>query len=428
MFKYPEKRRRGFPLLRWSLVLALMFSSSCGRKPPPAAFPDTIPTTAQLAASRLHPFATRLKAMPEDQRGAAARQFLLDNPVSPLIEGDNLAGIAWYGRAQRVSINGDLQRAWTRPEPLEAIACGDHTFFYCLHRAEPDARLDYLLNVDGRDTPDPRNPQVTPSGFGPHSEITMPAFRPNPARRFREDIAHGSLDSLSFTNRNAPRLPRPLKVYRPAADDGSARLPVLYVYDGLEALNFMDYTNVLDNLIAEGKIQPVLVVFIGMLPEDGQLIPDKLMTLANMVCDEIVPMIDDAYPTARAPSRRAVAGISAWGNLALTTAFSRPEVFRLAAGQSTTVTDSLRKTLRQAAGKTPNLPAFRIYLDVGSYDLITGAMDNLTFLQANQRLRQELERRGISCSFQVVNDGHQWANWRERTGDILRFFFPAAPP
>ena len=428
MSNRPEKQSGLLLIVLCSPLLLLALSSGCGKKPAPAAYPDTVPTATQLAASRLHQFAVRLQALPEAQRDDAVQQFLRENPVTPLIDGDNLVGIFWYGPAQTVTLNGDLQWAWSRPEPLAAIACGDNTFFYCLHQAAADARLDYLLNVDGRDIVDPRNPRVTPSGFGPHSEIIMPAFKPNPALRYRDDVAHGSLDSLWFTNRNAPQLPRPLEVYRPVAYDGSVRLPTLYVFDGLEALNYMAYTNVLDNLIADGKIQPVLVVFIGMLREDGQLIPDRLMALANVVADEIVPMIDDTYPTVRAPAARAVAGISIWGNLALTTAFSHPGVFLLAAGQSTTVSDSLLEALRQATGKAPNCPAFRVYLDVGNYDLIGGAMEGLTFLQANQRLRQELDRRGIACSFAVYNDGHQWANWRERTGAILRYFFPAANP
>ena len=426
MFERPKKQRRAYPVILWSALLVLALFGGCGKKPPAAVFPDTTPTTALLADSQLHQFATHLKAMPEDQRAAAVQQFLLEHPVSPITEGNRLAGILWYGKAQTVFINGDLQRAWTRPEPLDAIACGESTLFYCLRQAPPDARLDYLLNVDGQNTTDPRNPRVTPSGFGPHSEIIMPAFQPNPARRFRDDIAHGTLATLSFTNRIAPRLPRTLKVYEPAAYDGSTRLPTLYVYDGLEALDYMAYTNVLDNLIAEGKIRPVLVVFVSMLPEDGQLIPDKLTTLANIVCDEIVPVIDGDYPTLHDSSNRAIAGISIWGHLALMTALSHPEVFLLAAGQSSTVTDSLLKVLRQATGNAQARPPFRFYQDVGNYDLVAGGIDGLPFLQANQRLRAELEQCGVPCQFQAVNDGHQWANWRERTDALLRYFFPPA--
>jgi enterochelin esterase-like enzyme len=57
-------------------------------------------------------------------------------------------------------------------------------------------------------------------------------------------------------------------------------------------------THVLDNLIGDARIQPVLVVFIQMLQEDIQLFPDKFPDLATMVCDELVPLIDRAYKTA----------------------------------------------------------------------------------------------------------------------------------
>jgi enterochelin esterase-like enzyme len=410
----------GIGVIGW---LALVLAAGCGKKPSAASLPPMAPSFDQLAASRLYAFATRLKAMPPSRRPAAAGQFLHENPATPLIESENLVGLFWYGKAQAVSIRGDLQGAWAEAQPLDKIPCGEDSFFYGLYLAPPDARLDYLLTVDGKEATDPRNSHVTPSGFGPHSEIAMPKFKPTPARRFRESIAHGTVDRLSFTNNPQPLKPRTLRVYKPPAYDGSARLPALYVYDGLEALAYMQYTNVLDSLIADGRIRPVLVVFVEMLPEDIELFPDKFPALATMVCNGIVPLIDRAYQTLPAPSSRGITGISVWGHLALSTALNRPDVFLMAAGQSTTVNEQLvvgvrRSVLPQAS------PLAKLYLDVGNYDLTGGAMRSLSFLKANQVLRDELQRRGINPRYQAYNDGHQWANWRERTDAILCYFFP----
>jgi enterochelin esterase-like enzyme len=418
--------RRGYTQTQaiwWSVLLAMVLLTGCRKTPAPDSFPKTAPDPGQLAESRLGQFAARLKAMPASQRDAAAQQFIKENPATPLIEGGKLVEFYWYGKARSVGINGDLQHAWTKPDALEMIPCGENSFFVGFYQAPADARLDYLLNVDGKDTTDPRNPRVTPSGFGPHSEIAMPQFKPNPSRLFRESIAHGTLDSIMFTNRSASMKPRVIKVYEPAGYDALANLPSLYVYDGLEALDYMEYTNVLDNMIAEKNIQPALVVFIQMLPEDMQLFPDKFPGLASVVCDELVPLIDSAYKTARVPGSRAVTGISAFGNLALTTAFERPDVFLMAAGQSTTITEQLVATLERLSVKPQAVPLLRIYLDVGNYDLIGGAMRNCTFLKANEVYLTEMQRRGICPRYQVFNDGHQWANWRERTDTILQYFF-----
>jgi enterochelin esterase-like enzyme len=65
----------------------------------------------------------------------------------------------------------------------------------------------------------------------------------------------------------------------------------------------------------------------------------------------------------------------------------------------------------------------RIYFDVGQFDLPGGAVNNLSFYQANEAFHLELEKAGIKHVFQVLNDGHEWANWRERTDDILPYFY-----
>jgi enterochelin esterase family protein len=410
------------PILLW---LAVSLLSGCGRKPAAPAAPATAPNSAQLATNRLFVFASQLKALPETERPAAAQRFLTENPATPMLAPDNLVGFFWYGNARTVSITGDLQGAWAKPEPLDAVPCGEDSFCYGIYQVPADARLDYLLVVDGKETTDPRNPRTTPSGYGPHSEIAMPQFKPTPARHFREGIPHGTLDSITFTNTPQPLKPRTLKVYKPPGLDASTRLPTLYVYDGLEALAFMEYTNVLDNLIADAKIQPVLIVFIEMLPDDIQLFPDKFPTLATLVCDELVPLIDRSYPTAAAAGSRGITGISVWGNLAFMTAFGRPDVFALAAGQSTTVNKQLveacrGRSVKQAAAQ------WKVYLDVGNYDLAGGAIDNLSFLRANELFRDELKGCGINPRYGAYNDGHQWANWRERTEDILSCLFPPA--
>ena len=410
-----------------SVLLGFLLVTGCQKTPPPDPFPATTPTPEQWAASRLGQFTDRLRSLPASERAAAAEQFIQEHPTTPLIEGENLLGIYYYGNAGSVGINGDLQHAWSQPETWAAIPCGENSFFAGLYQAPPDARLDYLLTVDGKEMLDPRNPRVTPGGYASHSEIALPQFQPNPARRFRTDIPHGTLATLTLTNQNPALPPRRIKVYQPAAAAPADGFPSFYVYDGLEALEFMEYSNVLDNLIAEAKIEPLVVVFIEMLPHDMQLFPDKFPTLAAVVGNEVVPLIDTTYRTASQPSRRGVTGISVWGNLAFTTAFNRPDLFSLVAGQSTTVTEQLLATLDRLPRPRAADAPWKIYLDVGNYDLVGGALRHHSFLKSNEIFRDALQERGLEPRYQVYNDGHQWANWRERTDAILRYFFPRTP-
>ena len=192
--------------------------------------------------------------------------------------------------------------------------------------------------------------------------------------------------------------------------------------DGNEAMEFMQYTTVLDNLLADGKMEPILVVFMSPAQQHSEYIGDGQPIFMKALCDEFVPVIDRMFKTAPLPSKRAIAGISSGGHMALLTVFSRPDVFLMGAGQSPTISHEIYEPLSKLTETTPR-PAFRIWMDAGNFDLMGGVIERKTFLEAIEDLHHELETRGITHAFNVYNDGHQWANWRERTDDVLVYLF-----
>ena len=403
-------------------VLMVSLVSGCKKTVPAPAdnFPKSTPGAKLLESSDLWQFAKKLRSLPAGARDAVVQQFIKRHPVTPVIEVDSLAGFYWYGNAKKVVINGDIQHSWTMPDSLDEISCGENSFFFKIYQLPADARLDYLLYIDGKETTDPRNPRITPSGFGPHSEIAMPLFKSNPVMVYREDVEHGTINSIVVAGKDTSIASRIIKIYKPAGYESLSKLPVLYIHDGMEALQFLSYANVLDNLIADKKIQPVLVIFIEMQSNDLALFAE----LESFICDELVPRIDASYKTDAIPSKRAIAGISIFGDLALSTVFNRPGTFLMAAGQSTTIMKQLINDFIAASENWKAVGEYKIYMDVGKYDKSNGAMDNLGFLQANEFFQQKLKQNTLRHTYHVYNDGHQWANWRERTNDILEYFFP----
>ena len=115
-------------------------------------------------------------------------------------------------------------------------------------------------------------------------------------------------------------------------------------------------------------------------------------------------------------------GISNGGHLSLITALRRPDVFLQAAGQSSTITDQLVEVLESTASK-PESKMLNLYVDVGRYDLENSGDPLFTFLSTSRLFHQKLQRAGIKHTYHEWNDGHEWANWRERTPEILRLFF-----
>jgi enterochelin esterase family protein len=405
------------------LLITIILIMSCSNSDKKSAEQSKLNYLGKHYGSHFEEFTDRLMSLPEDQREAAVMEYISLYPETPVYEADSIVSLYWYGKANTVVLNGDLQLGWSLPDTLDAIACGGKTFFHRTFTLPKDARIDYLLIIDSVTATDPRNPLVTPSGYGDHSEIAMPGFSPDPLRTYREDIAHGILDSIWLVSRDTSVKSRMAKVYVPAGYDTLSKLPVIYVTDGKEAMEFMQYTTVLDNLLADGKIEPLLVVFMPPAHQHSEYIGDGQPVFMKALCDEFVPIIDRMYKTASLPGKRAIAGISSGGHMALLTVFSRPDVFLMGVGQSPTISFEIYKALSKLAGEDRTLRAFRIWIDAGAFDLVGGVMNDKTFLEASRDLHYEMEKRGITHVFNVYNDGHQWANWRERTDEVLVFLF-----
>ena len=382
-----------------------------------------MPGTKTQHGSQFEIFVSNLKTIPENQRNTLVKQFILSNPNTPVYETDSIVSLYWYGKAKHVYINGDLQFAWSALDTMDFVPCGDSAFFHRTYTIPPDARLDYQFRIDSTYTTDPRNPAITPSGYGPHSEIAMPGFTPDAVRLARPGIPRGTITNIMFTSRDTSIRPRAVKIYVPAGYENLSQLSALYVVDGFEAMDYMSYPVVLDNLIADGKIAPVIAIFIPPVDRAGEFMGPPYKAFMNAICDELVPLIDRQFKTSPTPAKRGITGISAGGYFAMQTILQRNDVFYCGAGQSPTLPKDFQQSFRKFLKSKGKRPPLRFYFDVGQYDLIMGTDDKMTFLKAAGSLHRDMQKAGMEHAFNVYNDGHEWANWRERTDDILIYFW-----
>jgi len=373
--------------------------------------------------SPLSRFVKELLILPENERELHAANFVSAFPHTPVIESDTVVGVYYYGYAKGVYINGDFQDGWSSPDALHKIPCGSLNFFYITYKLPGDARLDYQLIVDSVYMTDPRNDRITPSGYGPHSEIAMPGFIPDPARARFPEVPRGSIDTLVFTSKDSTIVSREMRVYLPANYRELGPMSVLYVMDGIEALGWMDYPNILDNLIYWKRIEPVVVVFIPPVDRGGEFMGAIRFNFLDAICDEIVPMMDLRYPTKTRADARGITGISAGGYFALLAVMSRGDVIGCGAGQSPAITTEIYEALHKLVKKDDYYKDLKIYLDMGRYDLPEGVLGETSFIQKAEELNRTMEILKVNHMFNTPNDGHEWANWRERTSEILEYFF-----
>ncbi|MDZ7269944.1 MAG: alpha/beta hydrolase-fold protein [candidate division KSB1 bacterium] len=368
--------------------------------------------TQPVAAQTFQDFLTRVNAAPAAQHEALIDSFLAVHPVLPLRE-DTLAHFLYRGTASRVTVPGDAN-GWN-PDAFPMTRLAATTLWYFSRVFERDARLDYKFVINNTTwLLDPRNPYRVSGGFGPNSELRMPAYVPPPEIQYDPAIPHGSLHDTTFFS-VALNHSRVIRVYTPpdyAAT--SAHYPVVLFHDGLEYLTLAQANNVIDYLIAHNRIVPILAVFVP--PNPARRAEEYAGSLQEQftafIVKEVMPWVDRRYRTRREAGSRATLGASNGGNIALWLGCQHPEVFGNIAAHSSNVENNVRAAFENS----PRLD-LKLYLDMGTYDL------NILIARVGNFL-PVLQAKGYTYKYLEFHEGHSWGNWRAHIDNALEMFFP----
>ena len=146
----------------------------------------------------------------------------------------------------------------------------------------------------------------------------------------RTDIAHGKIDSVYYDSKTVGTK-RKAMIYTPPGYSKNKKYPVLYLLHGIggdehEWLKGGHPQVILDNLYAENKIEPMIVVMPnGRAMKDDRAVgnimaPDKVQAFANFEKDllsDLIPFIEKTYPVIADREHRAIAGLSMGGGQSL---------------------------------------------------------------------------------------------------------------
>jgi len=176
-----------------------------------------------------------------------------------------------------------------------------------------------------------------------------PVFPSAPAGydQLRENITHGNLDTIQYVSKTVGTT-RAALIYLPPGYDNSKNYPVLYLLHGIggdefEWLRHGHPEIILDNLYADNKIQPMIVV----LPNgramkndraEGNIFePEKAASFATFEKDllnDLIPHIEANFPAIKNRESRAIAGLSMGGGQSLNFGLGNLDVFAWVGGFS----------------------------------------------------------------------------------------------
>ncbi len=192
----------------------------------------------------------------------------------------------------------------------------------------------YHINIDGGTFNDPG----TCNFYGStrwESGIEIPAHDKD-FYALRYDIPHGNVQQVLFPSKSTNCVRRAF-VYTPPSygKNKKEKYPVLYLQHGWgedeTAWSNQGHANlIMDNLIADGKIKPFIIVMTYGMTNNirfGGIRQFTAKEFETVLVDELIPYIDANFQTIPKKESRAMAGLSMGGMETKTITLRRPEVF-----------------------------------------------------------------------------------------------------
>lgn len=286
----------------------------------------------------------------------------------------------------------------------------------------------YNFSVDGLAVIDPRNPATSESNNNTWSLVRVPGAEFMDTR----EVPHGAVASLTYYSTTLKRFRR-MHVYTPPGYElGKGKFPVFYLLHGAgdsdDSWSSVGRAGfILDNLIADKKAKPMLVVmpaghtgpfrFGGPRPAVDEFVQDFLTA--------ILPYVEKHYRVYADRKSRALAGLSMGGGQTLNIGIPHLEQFAYLGVFSSGVFGITGTNA--PAGPTfeerhaAKLDDAKLKAGLKSFWFATGKDDFL--VQTSRATVAMFKKHGFDVVYHETEGAHTWINWREYLRDFAPLLF-----
>ncbi len=261
-------------------------------------------------------------------------------------------------------------------------------------------------------------PRRRPGGFGGPIELKpddKPAFDDPPAGfdKPRDGIAHGQREMIQYDSKTVGTT-RKMLVYTPPGYTKDKKYPVLYLLHGIggdetEWQRFATPDVLLDNLIADGKAVPMILVMPnGRAQKDDRAGPNAMATAPAFAAferdllDDVIPTIESRYSVQTDREHRAIAGLSMGGGQALNFGLGHLDTFAFVGGFSSAPnTKPPSQLMPDPAAASRQLKL--LWLSCGNKDGL---------IRISQGVHAYLKEHNVPHVWHVDTNAHDPTHWR----------------
>ena len=254
----------------------------------------------------------------------------------------------------------------------------------------------------------------------------VPAFAEAPASMFerRDAIPHGKLELIEYDSKTVGTR-RKMNVYTPPGYSRDSKYPVVYLLHGIggdetEWIRFAHPAELFDNLIADGKMVPLIAVFPNGRAQKDDRPGDNPFTTAPAfavferdLLDDVIPAIESRYSAKTDRESRALAGLSMGGGQTLNFGLTHLDRFAWIGGFSSA------PNTRPPAELVPDPAAVTRQLKL--LMLTCGSKDGL--MEISQSFHAYLKAHNVPHVWHVDGHAHDPEHWRSSLhGFVQRLF------
>jgi enterochelin esterase-like enzyme len=294
----------------------------------------------------------------------------------------------------------------------------------------PPDYYGYAVIVDGVSMLDPYNPLLVPNLLTPANAVHVPGPATLPWEF--NDVPHGEIHRHFYRSAVCDD-ERDFYVYTPPGYDPAAKTtyPVLYLLHGFSddagGWTAVGHANViLDNLIAEGKARPMIVVMplgygtMDMIRLGGrarlntEVRNKNFSNFREALLTEVIPRVESEYRVAKDRNSRAIAGLSMGGSESLLTALNNLDKFAwIGAFSSGGIPDEFERDFPGLDAKA-NAQIRLLWIACGTEDQL---------ITVNRKLREWLKAKGVDHTDIETPGMHTWMVWRRNLAEFAPLLF-----